>query len=145
MKKDHSYYMDLAIRLSLKAKGKTLPNPMVGAVVVKNGRIIARGYHKKAGLPHAEIIALDEAGQAAKGAILYVTLEPCAMCAGAMVLARINRLVFGANDPKSGAVGSLMNLASDERFNHQVEIKSGILVEECATLLKEFFASRRKK
>ena len=76
MKKSHEYYMNLAMRLALKAKGKTYPNPMVGAVVIKNDRIIGRGFHERAGLPHAEVMALDEAGKNAKAATLYVTLEP---------------------------------------------------------------------
>lgn len=77
MARDHEYYMNFALKLALKAKERTLPNPMVGALVVKNGRIVGRGYHQKAGFAHAEILALEEAGERAKGSTLYVTLEPC--------------------------------------------------------------------
>jgi len=126
----------------------------VGAVIVKDNEIIARGHNQKECLhdptAHAEMLAIREAAfklgrWRLSDCLIYVTLEPCAMCAGAIVLARIKSLIFGAYDPKSGAVGSLMNIASDERFNHQVEIKSGILLEECSALLKDFFSVRRKK
>ena len=126
----------------------------VGAVIVKDGKIIARGHNQRENLgdptAHAEILAIREASAKLgrwrlSDCDIYVTLEPCSMCAGAIVLARIHRLIFGTKDPKAGAVGSLMNLLNDQRLNHQVEVKNGILTEECSVLLKNFFASRRKK
>ena len=124
----------------------------VGAVVVKDGQIIARAHNMvetaRRSSAHAEMIALEaaEAALGAKwltGATMYVTLEPCSMCSGAMVLARISRLVSGADDPKSGACGSLYNIANDERLNHSIEITRGVLAGECSAILKEFFRSRR--
>jgi len=124
----------------------------VGAVVVANGKIIARAHNLRetTGDPtaHAEILALREAARINKhwrltGMSLYVTLEPCSMCAGALVLARIDRLIFGASDPKAGAVGSLMNLVQDPRLNHRVEVTAGILGDECGKILKDFFKKRR--
>ena len=143
MKKDHAYFMTLAMKLALKAKGMTSPNPLVGALVVKNGRIIGRGFHKKAGFAHAEVVALDEAGEKAKGATLYVTLEPCPMCAGAIVLSRIPLLIFGAYDPKAGACSSLYTITNDTRLNHRVHTIGGILEEECGSVLKDFFKLHR--
>jgi tRNA(adenine34) deaminase len=124
----------------------------IGAVIVCEGQIIARGHNLReiTGDPtaHAEIIALREASQQKhhwrlSEAVLYTTLEPCPMCAGAMVQARIKRLVYGALDPKAGAAGSLMNIVQDERLNHRVEVTSGILAEECGEILKRFFKERR--
>ncbi|GMV97676.1 MAG: tRNA-specific adenosine deaminase [Phycisphaerae bacterium] len=126
----------------------------VGAVVVHDGRIIGRGHNQRELLQdptaHAEILALGAAAAALgswrlTGCAIYVTLEPCAMCAGALVLARIDRLVFGAADPKAGACGSLMNLARDERLNHRVAVEAGVLAAPCAELLRGFFARRRAK
>ncbi|MEK7396174.1 MAG: tRNA adenosine(34) deaminase TadA [Candidatus Poribacteria bacterium] len=125
----------------------------VGAVVVKDGEIIARGHNIRETLQdptaHAEMIAIKESALRLgrwrlTDCTIYVTLEPCAMCAGAMVLARIQRLVYGASDPKAGAVGSLMNILSDKRLNHQVEVEAGILAKECGDLLRSLFSSRRK-
>ena len=105
MNKDHNYFMNLAMRLALKAKGKTSPNPMVGAIVVKNGLIIGKGYHERAGLPHAEVVALDEAGEKAKGASLYVTLEPCSHfgrtppCVNRIIKSGIKNVYVGMIDP----------------------------------------------
>lgn len=124
----------------------------VGAVVVKDGQIIARAHNMvetaKRSSAHAEMIALEaaEASLGSKwltGASMYVTLEPCSMCSGAMVLARMARLVIGADDPKTGACGSLYNIANDERLNHSIEITRGVLAGECSAILKEFFRSRR--
>lgn len=124
----------------------------VGAVVVKDGQIIARAHNMvetaRRSSAHAEMIALEaaEAALGAKwlsGATMYVTLEPCSMCSGAMVLARMARLVIGADDPKTGACGSLYNIANDERLNHSIEITRGVLAGECSAILKEFFRSRR--
>ena len=124
----------------------------VGAVIVKDGQIIARAHNltetARRSSAHAEMLALEAAEEALgakwlSGASMYVTLEPCSMCAGAMVLARITRLVIGTDDPKTGACGSLYNIAADERLNHRIDITRGILKEECASLLKDFFRSRR--
>ena len=128
--------------------------PPVGAVIVKDDEIIARGHNMRETLQdptaHAEMLAIKEA--AAKlgrwrlsDCTMYVTLEPCAMCAGAMILARLYRLVYGANDPKAGSVDSLMSLVSDPRLNHQIAVKSGVLAEECGNMLRDFFSSRRQK
>jgi tRNA(adenine34) deaminase len=148
---DDIHFMEEAIKEAKKAFEKD--EPPVGAVIVKDGDIIARGHNLRESLQdptaHAEMLAIREA--AAKlgrwrlsECVIYVTLEPCIMCAGAMVLARLERLVYGAHDPKAGAVGSLMNLVSDERLNHQIEVTSGVLAAESAALLREFFSSRRK-
>ena len=124
----------------------------VGAVVVNDGQIIARAHNMvetaRRSSAHAEMIALEaaEAALGAKwltGATMYVTLEPCSMCSGAMVLSRMTRLVIGADDPKTGACGSLYNIANDERLNHSIEITRGVLAGECSAILKEFFRSRR--
>lgn len=124
----------------------------VGAVIVKDGQIVARAHNMvetaRRSSAHAEMLALEAAQSelGAKwltGATMYVTLEPCSMCAGALVLSRIDRLVIGADDPKTGACGSLYNIAGDGRLNHRIEITRGVLGEECSALLKEFFRSRR--
>jgi tRNA(adenine34) deaminase len=134
-------------------KAAALGEVPVGAVIVKDGGIIARAHNQRelTGDPtaHAELIALQEAAKIAKhwrltGMSLYVTLEPCTMCAGALVLARIDRLIYGASDPKAGAAGSLMNVVQDERLNHRVEVSAGILAEECGKILKDFFRERRQ-
>ncbi len=124
----------------------------VGAVVVRGREVLGRGGNQREHLrdptAHAEILALREAASAVgswhlEGCALYVTLEPCAMCAGALVLARVDRLVFGARDPKAGFAGSLGNLVQDRRLNHRVEVTGGVLAEECGDLLREFFEARR--
>jgi len=124
----------------------------IGALVARGQEVLARAGNERErrGDPtaHAEILALREAAERAgswrlDGCALYVTLEPCAMCAGAVVLARIDRLVFGAADPKAGFAGSLEDLVRDPRLNHRVEVASGVLAEEAGDLLRDFFASRR--
>jgi len=124
----------------------------VGAVAVKDGQVVGRGHNRreKALDPtaHAELLAVQEAARTVgawrlTGGTVYVTLEPCAMCAGALVLARVDRVVFGTRDPKAGAVGSLMNLVSDPRLNHRAEIAEGILAEECSEILRAFFRRLR--
>lgn len=124
----------------------------VGAVAVFEGRIVGRGANAREGArdptAHAEMAAIQEAARALgrwrlEGVTLYVTLEPCAMCAGAMVLARIDRLVYGAADPKAGAVGSLMDLSQDPRLNHRYAVERGVRARECGALLRAFFESRR--
>lgn len=126
----------------------------VGAILVREGKVVALGHNRREidGDPtaHAEIVALREAALdlghwRLEGCTLYVTLEPCPMCAGALVNARIPNLVFGAFDPKAGATGSLMNICQDPRLNHRLEILNGVLAEECSSILKEFFRSRRRQ
>ena len=132
--------------LELAAQAASLGEVPIGAVAVKDGSIIGRGYNRREidrdPFSHAEFIAMREAAQSVgawrlTGVTVYVTLEPCAMCAGALVLSRVSRLVFGAMDPKAGAVGSLYNLAQEPRHNHRVEV-------ECSTVLKTFFANLRR-
>ena len=124
----------------------------VGAVLVKNGEVIATGFNQPIGrhdpTAHAEIAALRAAAEALgnyrlPGCTLYVTLEPCVMCAGAMMHARLERVVFGAADPKTGACGSVLNLFAEEKLNHHTTVTQGVLAEECSSLLKTFFAERR--
>ena len=124
----------------------------VGAVIIRNGEVVARRHNEreKTNDPtaHAEVLALRDAAAAAgswrlEGATLVVTLEPCPMCAGALLNARVATLVFGASDPKAGACGSLYNVCADARLNHEVEVRPGILADECAALLTEFFAAKR--
>lgn len=124
----------------------------IGAVVVFKNRIIAKGYNQREQLndptAHAEIIALTAASAEIgswrlSGCTMYVTLEPCPMCAGALVLARMDRLVYGCDDPKTGAVKSLYNICNDPRLNHRIEVTSGILADQCCEQLQNFFAKRR--
>ena len=126
----------------------------VGAVIVHENKIIAKGYNQRDQLndstAHAEIIALTAAcdyigNWRLNDCTIYVTLEPCPMCAGAMVLARLDRLVYGCDDPKAGACGSLYNIIQDDRLNHRIEITKGVLAEQCSSLLTEFFQNRRKE
>ena len=124
----------------------------VGAVVVKDGVVIARGFNQPIGkhdpTAHAEIVALRAAAEVMgnyrlPGCELYVTLEPCLMCSGAMMHARLARVVYGATDPKTGACGSVVNLFEQEQLNHHTGITGGVLAEECGAMLKNFFAARR--
>ncbi|WP_229217957.1 tRNA adenosine(34) deaminase TadA [Rugamonas apoptosis] len=124
----------------------------VGAVVVKDGVVIARGYNRPIGqhdpTAHAEIVALRAAAEALgnyrlPGCELYVTLEPCVMCSGAMMHARLARVVYGAADPKTGAGGSVVNLYDQVQLNHHTAIAGGVLADECGTMLRQFFAARR--
>ena len=124
----------------------------VGAVIVRQGEIIAEGSNRPIGTcdptAHAEMIALRAGGEVLRNyrlldTTLYVTLEPCAMCASAMVHARVQRLVYGAADPRVGAAGSVFNIVQHASLNHQLEVTAGVLAEQCATLLREFFAARR--
>ena len=124
----------------------------VGAIVVHENRIIGRGHNQCRRLTdptaHAEMIALTAAASVLgdwrlSGCTLYVTLEPCAMCAGALVQARVDRLVFGPDDPKAGACGSLYSITTDPRSNHQVAVSGGVLEDECALILREFFRRQR--
>ena len=124
----------------------------VGAVVVRNGEIIGRGLNRPVQdsdpTAHAEIVAIRAAAASEKNyrlnnTTLYVTLEPCPMCVGAMLHARIGRLVFGAYDPKAGAAGSVLDLSDDRRLNHRLEVNGGLLADKCSGLLQKFFAARR--
>ena len=142
---DDIKYMRRALELARMAEGDTSPNPMVGAVITdSSGNIVGEGYHHKAGQPHAEINALAAAGDKAKGATVYVTLEPCQMCAGAIVQARIPRVVIGSMNPKAGCAGSILNILQIPTFNHQCEITKGVCEEECSEMLTTFFKELRK-
>jgi diaminohydroxyphosphoribosylaminopyrimidine deaminase/5-amino-6-(5-phosphoribosylamino)uracil reductase len=140
MKKNHEYFMKLALRLAGKARGKTSPNPLVGALVVKNGRIIGWGYHKKAGQAHAEIIALDKAGAQAKGSTLYVTLEPCAHfgrtppCVDRIIKSGVKRVVIGMTDPNP--VNNGRGIAKLKAYGIKIEV--GFLDEELKKLNEVF-------
>ena len=124
----------------------------IGAIVVCENRIIGKAYNQREQLndptAHAEIIALTQAAAFLQswrlhGCTIYVTLEPCPMCAGALVLGRLDRLVYGCSDPKSGACGTLYNIVEDERLNHRLELTAGVLAEQCTRQLQEFFEQRR--
>ena len=138
-------YMSRAIELAKRGIGLTNPNPMVGAVIVKDGRIIGEGYHRRCGELHAERNAIASLTESAQGATIYVTLEPCPMCAGAIVQARIPEIRIGSMNPKAGCAGSVLNLLQEKGFNHQVRVETGILGEECSQMLSEFFKELRKK
>ncbi len=147
---EHGRWMEVALEEARAAlAGGEVP---VGAVAVRGGGIVGRGRNRTEELQdptaHAEMLAIREAAAALGswrliGVSLYVTLEPCAMCAGACVLGRIDRLVYGAADPKAGMCGSLASIPTDPRLNHRVEIFSGILAADCGALLKDFFRARR--
>ena len=147
---DDETFMGLALDLAHQA-GAAGEVP-VGAVVVRDGQVVGRGWNQPIGrhdpTSHAEIMALrDAAGQLGNyrlpGCTLYVTLEPCAMCAGAIMHARIARVVFGARDPKTGVAGSVVDLFAEARLNHHATVSSGVLGEACGALLSSFFAARR--
>lgn len=144
------YYMRLALREAERAlEHDDVP---IGAVLVRDGEVLAAACNERElrsdPTAHAEVLVLREAGGKLGGwrlpdSVLYVTIEPCAMCAGAMVLARIERLVFGATDPKAGFAGSLGDLVRDERLNHSLDVTSGVLEAECGEVLRAFFRERR--
>lgn len=144
------------MREALKEAKKALEEDEVpvGAVVVCEGKIISRGYNQVERLndptAHAEMLTLTSATNFLKtkwlnSASLYVTIEPCSMCAGALVLARIKNLYFGSRDPKTGACGSVTNIVNNKKLNHRIKVKGGILGEECGSLLSQFFKKKRKK
>ncbi|AAP24075.1 MULTISPECIES: tRNA adenosine(34) deaminase TadA [Bacillus] len=146
------YFMQLAIEEAKKAEA--IQEVPIGAVIVLNGEVISAAHNlretEQRSIAHAELLAIDEACKKLgtwrlEDATLYVTLEPCPMCAGGIVLSRVKRVVYGAGDPKGGCAGTLMNLLTDERFNHQCEVVAGVLEEECGTLLTNFFRELRKK
>ena len=144
------YFMRLALREAERAlEHDDVP---IGAVVVHEGEVIGAGRNERElrqdPTAHAEMIALREASRALSSwrltdAVLYITLEPCAMCAGAIVLARISRVVFGATDPKAGAAGSVLDVLGEPRLNHRPEVARGLLADESAALLQDFFGDRR--
>src|SRR3954451_11593214 len=154
MPNNHSdeFYMMEAIKEAKKAE--RLTEVPIGAVIVLKGEIIARAHNlretNQSAVSHAELLAIEQACKVVgswrlEQATLYVTLEPCAMCSGAIILARIQRVVFGASDPKGGCAGTFMNLLQDGRFNHQSEVVSGVLEHPCGRLLSDFFQGVRKR
>ncbi len=145
-------FMQAALDEAVIAEG--LAEVPIGAVVVFDGEIIGRGHNLRETsndpTTHAEIVAIKQAAKHIDSwrlldCTLYVTLEPCVMCMGAIILSRIPHLVFGCRDPKVGAVGSIYNFATDERFNHKVEVREGVLQEECSTQLSNFFRQLRAR
>lgn len=148
--KKHQQYMRKAFMLAEQAfEEKEVP---VGALIVKDDEIVGRGYNQTERLKdptaHAEILAISAAcatlgNKYLDGCTLYVTLEPCPMCAGALVWSKIDRIIFGASDPKAGSCGTVFNLAANHKLNHQVEVIQGILEADCEWLMKEFFKTRR--
>lgn len=145
-------FMKEAIKEAEKALEKR--EVPIGAVIVKDGEIIARGHNiretSQRSITHAEILAIDEACEKLgswrlEDTTLYVTLEPCPMCAGAIIQSRIKKVVYGAKDPKAGCAGTLMNLLNDNRFNHQTDVELGILEEECGVMLSTFFKQLRER
>jgi tRNA(adenine34) deaminase len=149
-KQNDEQYMRIAIaQTQIAEENGDVP---IGAVIVHKNQIIAKAYNQREQLQyptaHAEIIALTQAAAALENwhlndCTMYVTLEPCCMCAGALVLARIDRLVYGCDDPKTGAIKSLYNIVQDNRLNHRVEVTNGVLADDCSALLQDFFARRR--
>ena len=136
-------YMRRAIELAKRGLGRVNPNPLVGAVIVKDGRIIGEGWHERYGGLHAERNAFKQCTEDPAGATLYVTLEPCQMCAGAIVQARIPEVVMGCMNPKAGCAGSILNILEMPQFNHQVKVERGVLKEECSEMLSAFFRRLR--
>jgi len=143
-------YMSEALKEAVKALEKD--EVPVGAIIVYKRKIIARAHNQirmlKDPTAHAEMIAITQAAAYLKqerllNASIYVTIEPCSMCAGALVLARVKRIIYGADDPKTGACGSIVDIANHKKLNHQINVKKGILKEECGSLLSEFFKTKR--
>jgi tRNA(adenine34) deaminase len=148
--KDDAYWMKKALNQARKAEA--VGEVPIGAIVVREGTIVGRGFNQREcrndPSAHAEMIAIRQTSRKLDawrltGTTLYVTLEPCPMCMGAILLARIDRVVFGCLDPKAGAAGSLYNLAEDRRFNHRVELTGGVLRDECSAILSDFFRKLR--
>ena len=149
---DDKKYMKEALKQAEKAE--RIEEVPIGCVIVHQGRIISRGYNRRniqaSALAHAEILAIKKASKKMgdwrlEECIMYITLEPCPMCAGAIVQARIPKVVIGAMNPKAGCAGSILNLLEERRFNHQVETVRGVLEEECQIKMKNFFKSLREK
>jgi tRNA(adenine34) deaminase len=149
---EDEYFMRLALGEAERAREHG--DVPIGAVLVRGGEVLTAAHNERElrqdPTAHAEVLALREAARAAGSwrvldARLYVTLEPCAMCAGAIVLARVPRVIYGATDPKAGAAGSVLDVLSEPRLNHRPEVEGGVLGQECGELLSEFFASRRDR
>lgn len=149
---DDEKYMKEAIRQARKAAA--LDEVPIGCVIVHDGQIIARGYNRrntdKNTLSHAELLAIKKASRKLgdwrlEGCTLYVTLEPCQMCAGAIIQARVNRVVIGSMNPKAGCAGSVLNILEMDGFNHKAEVDRGVLQEECSWILSEFFRELRER
>lgn len=145
-------FMEIAIEEARKA-GEILEVP-IGAVLVLDGQVIAKAHNLRestqTAIAHAELLAIDKGCKKLgtwrlEDTTLYVTLEPCPMCSGAIILSRVKRVVYGAADPKAGCAGTFMNLLTDERFNHQCEVSAGVLEEECGMLLTTFFKNLRQR
>lgn len=145
-------YMKAALKEAKKAYA--LDEVPIGCVIVQDGKIIARGYNRrntdKNTLAHAELTAIKKASKKTgdwrlEDCVMYITLEPCQMCAGAIVQSRIPKIVIGAMNPKAGCAGSVLNLLQVAQFNHQVEVEKGVLEEECASMLSQFFRELREK
>jgi tRNA(adenine34) deaminase len=145
-------YMKMAVKLAKKAA--SMGEVPIGCVIVYEDRVIGRGYNRrktdKNTLSHAEITAIRKASRVIgdwrlEGCTMYVTLEPCQMCAGAIVQARIPQVIMAAENPKAGCAGSVMDILNNPDFNHQVDVKKGVLKEECSKLLKEFFVELRAR
>lgn len=150
MNKD-TFYMQEALREAKKAFDKD--EVPIGAIIVHKTTIIGRAHNQikilKDPTAHAEMIAITQAAnylqnERLMGCSMYVTIEPCSMCAGAMVLARIDRLIYGASDPKTGACGSIINVADNKKLNHRIKVKKGVLEDEAGLLLRDFFKKKRK-
>jgi tRNA(adenine34) deaminase len=147
---DNTSWMELALEQArLGAEAGEVP---VGAVVIKDGEVVGRGHNRNLldndPTAHAEIVALRDAGarlgnHRLNGCTVFATIEPCAMCAGAMLHARLARLVYGASDPKAGAAGSVLQVLNHPRLNHQMEVVSGVLADKCSEILQRFFQQRR--
>ena len=149
--KDHNYYMEMALEEARRAYEKgEVP---IGAVLVVDGEVVARGHNTREetqqALNHAEMIAIKKACEKQgfwrlDNSYLYTTIEPCVMCSGAIVQARVENVIYGAKDPKYGCCGSCMDLVSDNKFNHQATVISGVLEDECSLLMKNFFKELRE-
>ena len=144
-------WMRRAIELAPRGWGRVAPNPLVGSVIVRDGQAVGEGWHAEYGRPHAEVEALRAAGERARGATAYVSLEPCAHwgktppCTDALVAAGVGRVVFAAYDPKAGFCGSLGNLVQDPRLNHRLAVEGGYMEERSRDMLQEFFRTLRKR
>ncbi len=152
MSKIDEIYMAEALKEA--AEAFELDEVPVGAVIVHEGRVIARAHNQNVMLKdptaHAEMIAITQAAAYLKSERLlncsvYVTIEPCSMCAGALVLARVKRIIYGAKDPKTGACGSVFNIANAKKLNHKIKVTGGVISKDCGLLLTEFFKKKRKK
>lgn len=148
---DEQFMMEAIIEAKKAEELKEVP---IGAVIVMEGKIVARAHNlreiEQNAIAHAELLAIDQACKELgtwrlEESTLYVTLEPCPMCAGAIILSRVKRVVYGAADPKGGCAGTLMNLLEDERFNHQCEVTSGVLETDCGQMLSDFFRKIRQR